>query len=61
MQGKVDPVRMLLRRRASVAVTEQHGHTALHVASSQGHTTVVTALLEGRADVHAVNHAGDNT
>ena len=36
----------------------QHGYTALHIASSEGHTAVVTLLLDHGADVRAVDRLG---
>jgi ankyrin repeat protein len=34
----------------------QYGHTALHEAAEQGHTAVVTLLLERGADINTTNN-----
>ena len=43
-------VRMLLQRGASVNLQASFGSTALMIAAHKGHTTIVQALLDAKAD-----------
>lgn len=47
------PVSYLLEMQASVAPTDQHGRTALHLAAVHDHPEVVRLLLLGRAPVNS--------
>ena len=48
--GQEAMVRMLLQRGASVNLQNSLGFTALMHASLRGHTTIVQALLDAKAD-----------
>jgi len=58
-RGQEATVRMLLRRGASVNLQESRvGGTALMGAALQGHTTIVQALLDAKADASLQNISG---
>ena len=41
-----------------VILQEEIGETALHIASSQGHVSVITALVERGTDVNCLTKVG---
>ncbi|KAK6524023.1 hypothetical protein TWF694_005691 [Orbilia ellipsospora] len=57
--GHEDVVRTLLRRGASVNVSDQDGKTPLHLAAADGGEGIVRMLLQSGADINAVDDEGD--
>ena len=49
-EGNDDPVRLLLEKKADIAVADIDGITALMVAAANGHATTVDLLLSHGAD-----------
>ena len=59
LHGRADTLGALIRAGASVAATERHGNTSLHLAALAGaRAPVIRALLEGGAAVNARNAEG---
>ena len=56
--GQRKVVQLLLRKRASVDLSNLKGETALHMASRQGHAQVVCALLTGGAKADSPDSLG---
>jgi uncharacterized transporter YbjL len=50
IEGRSGQVQALLQKKAGVYATDVHGLTALHIASSDGHTKIVNELLRVGAD-----------
>ena len=51
----------LLERGADVnMVTKDQKYSALYIAAKEGHTSVVSILLQNRADVHRCTHTGES-
>lgn len=48
-------VRFLLEKGADVDVQTSAGYTALHQAAQQGHTVVITLLLQSKASPNIKN------
>lgn len=48
-------VRFLLEKGANVDVQTSSGYTALHQAAQQGHTVVITLLLQSKASPNIQN------
>lgn len=48
-------VRYLLEKGADVDVQTSSGYTALHQAAQQGHTVVITLLLQSKASPNIQN------
>jgi len=48
-------VRFLLDKGAEVDVQTSSGYTALHQAAQQGHTVVITLLLQSKASPNIQN------
>ena len=53
-------VDLLLQKRVSPNVTDDKGRTPLHLAAGTGVTDVAKILVEGRADLKAVDNNGKN-
>ncbi len=41
-----------------IDLSMQDGFTALHLSSQEGHSVVVSVLLESGADIHSVTNVG---
>jgi len=57
-KGQVEDVKRLLREGVAVDAVDYDRRSALHVAASDGHTNVIAALLEARADVNPKDRWG---
>jgi len=58
-RGRLDVVRLLIDKKASVNARSRAGWTALMSAAWEGHTEVVKLLLQKGADAHGKNGRGD--
>lgn len=58
--GHVGVLKVALRRGANREWYNGHGQTALHTALGAGNRPIVQLLLEGGADVNALDERGDN-
>lgn len=53
--GRVEGVRLLISRGASLEVRDEWGHTALHLAAREGHDNIVKILLDSGANSQALS------
>lgn len=58
-KGDVAAIQNLLDQGMLVDEADYDGRTALHLAASEGHTSVVKLLLENKADVNPIDRRGD--
>ena len=58
--GQLNMVRFLLSHGAEVNTTTSLGYTPLHQAAQQGHTLVITLLLEHKASPNAVTNVSSS-
>ena len=56
--SRVDILRLLVQHGADVNVRDEHGQTALHIASRHNNIRVLHELVCGGADCHAVDRLG---
>lgn len=58
---KVEVIRALLKRGATVELADFEGNTALHMTAGQYHTPVelIKVLLDAKADPNALNNSGE--
>lgn len=57
----IDSVALLLSHKADVNIASKTGHTALLLASLNGHVDIVQLLLDHKADVNAVDFLGQSS
>jgi ankyrin repeat protein len=58
-KGDVAAIQNLLDQGMLVDEADYDGRTALHLAASEGHASVVKLLLENKADVNPIDRRGD--
>jgi len=58
-RGDKDIVALFLKAGMDVNASDQHGHTALMIASYMGHTNLAKFLLEKGANINARSNEGD--